>query len=538
MKKIILLIIFFITNFSINLFAQQPTEEWVRTYDSPDNTPNQVADMAIDKYSNIYVTGRHNEITGGSNITTVKYNTSGVQLWVAEFNSGGNANDFVSGLALDSSGNCYIAGYYGINMGPFNGIIIKYDSSGKLMWQRTLITPAESEFFSAGIDKFGFIYASGYSGDSLVVIKYDIDGNLIWRNKYFENLYFCYAVKVCIDENNNIYIGGNKFKQSNPSTRDFLITKYNSSGTFLWATTFNPFNNEDWLLDMAVDNSGNTYSAGFSGVTSRDIATIKINTNGIMQWSKFYNGISSATDEGHAIVCDNTGNNIYVTGISYNSSTSTDYVTIKYNTVGDTLWTRFYNGPGNYQDNAMDIAIDNLNNAYITGESTGNGTSYDATTIKYSSTGNQEWVMRWNGSGNGWDGGLKVAVDNMVNVYVSGNELTTPPNNYDYLTIKYSQPVGIINLGDYTTDKNKLYQNYPNPYNLFTDIIYETTKDCYVSIIIYDILGREINSLVNQYKIKGKYKYLFNAASLSSGIYFYTLKAGDFNETKTMILNK
>ena len=83
-----------------------------------------------------------------------------------------------------------------------------------------------------------------------------------------------------------------------------------------------------------------------------------------------------------------------------------------------------------------------------------------------------------------------------------------------------------------------LYQNYPNPFNPATVISYSIPRKCYVTINIYDALGREIKTLVNEEKASGSYKIEFNASRLSSGIYFYRMQAGSFSETKKLVLLK
>jgi hypothetical protein len=81
-----------------------------------------------------------------------------------------------------------------------------------------------------------------------------------------------------------------------------------------------------------------------------------------------------------------------------------------------------------------------------------------------------------------------------------------------------------------------LNQNFPNPFNPSTKIQYSVPQSSQVQIKIYDVLGNEIATLVNETKEAGKYNINFNASKLSSGVYFYTIKAGDFIQTKKMIL--
>lgn len=83
-----------------------------------------------------------------------------------------------------------------------------------------------------------------------------------------------------------------------------------------------------------------------------------------------------------------------------------------------------------------------------------------------------------------------------------------------------------------------LHQNFPNPFNPTTQIGYDIPKDGEVKMIIYDALGREVKTLVNKFHKQGKYSVLFNAEDLTSGIYFYQISAGEFTDTKKLVLLK
>ncbi|MCE1164763.1 MAG: T9SS type A sorting domain-containing protein [Bacteroidetes bacterium] len=98
--------------------------------------------------------------------------------------------------------------------------------------------------------------------------------------------------------------------------------------------------------------------------------------------------------------------------------------------------------------------------------------------------------------------------------------------------------VGIENLSSETPSSYSLYQNFPNPFNPVTTIQYALPKESRVTLRIYDITGREVRVLVNEIKTAGYYAIQFNGSELSSGIYFYKIEAGDFIQTKRMVLIK
>ena len=83
-----------------------------------------------------------------------------------------------------------------------------------------------------------------------------------------------------------------------------------------------------------------------------------------------------------------------------------------------------------------------------------------------------------------------------------------------------------------------MHQNYPNPFNPVTKIKFEIPSGELVKLVIFDILGREIKTLVNSRMNPGIYEYEFDASRLSSGVYFYKMQAGEFNDVKKMLLIK
>jgi hypothetical protein len=84
----------------------------------------------------------------------------------------------------------------------------------------------------------------------------------------------------------------------------------------------------------------------------------------------------------------------------------------------------------------------------------------------------------------------------------------------------------------------KLHVNYPNPFNPATKIRFDVPKNVFISIKIFDVLGREVVTLINEDLQPGKYEVHWDASQFSSGVYYYIMKAGDFTETRKMILMK
>lgn len=101
--------------------------------------------------------------------------------------------------------------------------------------------------------------------------------------------------------------------------------------------------------------------------------------------------------------------------------------------------------------------------------------------------------------------------------------------------IKVSNPSGIMHYNE-TPVEFALYQNYPNPFNPSTKISWQSPVGSWQTLKVFDVLGNEVETLVDEYKPAGTYEIEFDAKNLASGMYIYTIQAGSFIETKKMIL--
>ena len=199
------------------------------------------------------------------------------------------------------------------------------------------------------------------------------------------------------------------------------INRIQNNGTMAWQQncTGSPINN-NYGSDIKTDASGNVYTCGaYHSGTNYDYRIAKYLANGNLAWQQFYNGPGNNDDIPSAIELDNAGN-IYVTGSSYGLNTMTDYATLKFSNSGSQIWVSRYNF-ANLPDGASDILIDGSGNIFVTGSSASSFFNTDVTTVKYNSnTGAQLNVYRHNYAGNGLDGASEMSVDNSNNIIVTG----------------------------------------------------------------------------------------------------------------------
>jgi hypothetical protein len=262
------------------------------------------------------------------------------------------------------------------------------------------------------------------------------------------------ATAITTDGFCNVYVTG---YSSNGTDYDFATVKYYPNGDTGWVRKYDGSGNgEDEACALAVDGSGNVYVTGYSDSTGsyQDFTTIKYDSNGDEIWIRKYNGPpGNGSDQAVGITRDSS-DHIFVTGWSGGGSTGFDFATIKYYSNGDTAWVRRYNGPASSSDYATAIMVDGSGNILVTGFGMGIGTGWDYTTIKYFPNGDTAWVRRYNGTGNGDDRAMVVASDDYGNVYVSGQSMGNG-SGYDYVTIKYNPNGDTAWVRRYNGPRNK-----------------------------------------------------------------------------------
>jgi len=228
------------------------------------------------------------------------------------------------------------------------------------------------------------------------------------------------AYAMAIDGAGNVYVTGYSFGSG--THNDYATVKYNSAGVEQWAARYDgPASGDDKAYAMAIDGAGNVYVTGTSdgSETAFDYATVKYSSDGEELWVARYDGPISAWDKAPAIAIDNAGN-VYVTGYNYSSEIEWVYATVKYNSSGVEQWVAYYNGQENINlcDDAHAIAVDSTGNVYVTGLSYVSGTYSDYATVKYDSSGTEQWVARYDGPASDYDVAYAIAIDRAGNVYV------------------------------------------------------------------------------------------------------------------------
>jgi len=430
------------------VWAEPPTEEWIATYNGTGNRYDRARDMVVDSAGNVYVTGFSVGDVTSVDYATVKYDASGTQQWVARHNGTGNGTDQPKAMTVDNNGNVYVTGDSWASTFTTEIATVKYNSEGVQQWVASYNNSPISHYDvgkAIKVDSDGNVYVAGESLNDLgkydyVTIKYDSTGTQQWLKRY-NGLADDHdrALDLAIDDVGNVYVTGESVGAG--TQFDIATVKYDNDGVQQWVSRYNTVaNNHDRGQKVLVDNDGNVYVGGVSiGPSSRyDFATIKYDNAGVQQWVARYDAPSHNSDYLRDMAIDNSGN-VYVTGSGYDFTNGYhNYSTIKYDTAGNQLWLSRYDGPANYNDYPQDIALDSDGNVYVTGFSQNADRKNEYASVKYDNAGVQQWAVRYHGPENLRDEGRRVAVDSNGNVYVSGDSVSTE-SNFDFVTFKYSQ---------------------------------------------------------------------------------------------------
>jgi len=531
-KKTDLVIIIAVIGFLFTSSIYAQTYEWVKGISGGYGGNAEGNAVTIDTYGNSLTTGWFGNTAkfgtisitsyGSEDIFIAKFDKTGNSLWVKK--AGGSLNDFGNGISTDAAGNIYITGSFRdtanfdtitlTSFGWNDFFIAKYDNSGNCVWAKR--GGDSKDDFGNGIytDSIGNSFVTGKYDTAVFIAKYDNSGNCLWI-KHHKKTTSAANIKISCDAKGNSYILG-RFNTSisfdtitvfSFGHDDIFIAKFDSVGNCLWVKhAGGP--QDDWGLGISTDPDGKSYITGsyynmasfdstkLTGDELSDVFLAKYDNTGKCLWAK--KGGGPSWDMGSAIFIDASGNS-YITG--------------------------------NFMESATFDTMTVVTNGYI-----------DIFIAKYKPSGICEWVRKAGGYGTDQGNGITASANGEV--YFTGKIGGTA--NFGILSIAANGGY-LAKITNYSTQlddiANKpqafdLSQNYPNPFNPTTTFTYQLAVGCKVSLKIYDILGTEITTLVDEEKESGKYQVEFNASSLPSGIYFYKLNAGEFSTVKKFVLMK
>jgi len=364
--------------------------------------------VAVDASGNVYVAGQTGGSLGGTGAGgddgfVRKYDSSGTHQWLQQF--GTSSNDVAYGVAIDGSGNVYVAGstsgvLSGTNLGGQDGYLRKYDSSGTHQWTQQFGTASDDVVYGVAGDDGGNVYVSGYTAGSLggasaggwdgYLRKYDSGGMHQWTRQ-FGTSYNDTGRGLAVDVSGSVFVAGianGSLGGVSAGNEDGYLRKYDSGGTHQWTQQFGTVLN-DYAYGVAVDGSGNAYVTGDTNgalgtpTASWDGYLRKHDSSGAHQWTQQLGTLWA--ESGYGVAVDANGNG-YVVGSTTGAFGGTsaggeDGYVRKHDSSGVHQWTRQLGTSS--ADVCLAVAVDANANVYATGYTLGslggtNAGSYDA----------------------------------------------------------------------------------------------------------------------------------------------------------------
>lgn len=519
-------------NFAVVKYNSVSGAEIWRNSDSVDYAYDGIRSIAIDNAGNIYGCG-HEQHGGewGEQIVVRKYNASGGIIWTQLFNPSGNVNnngfDFGIDAEVDGSGNFYGLAHIAApgNINERNVYAFKLSSSGGLTWAYTFgqagVTENPVDGWAAENGNYYFTLNTIISAtDSKInTIKLNPGGTVAWSNELDETPMLEYPTEL-IGENNpeNVVVSGVAIKLINTDRRSLLLLRYNSAGALQWKKKMNFSDGREGatLGGVAIGSNHNVYSAGHErNPTYRNAYTLRV-TDATVSQSINIGSIGS-------IDFSNLGLNINIQAL----------------TGSGPLTGSFMNQPaGNvsFQDTAANFissyrwVIEQAATLQITAATI----SMVLSQIPGGSFINNPAVISiykrvQDGLG---------PFEKLITTFANGR-LTAPINGFsEFILGSMTDPILVQQLGTEVPDKFVLEQNYPNPFNPATNIGFSVPRSSFVKLIVYNNLGQEVRTLVNEQLNAGNYYFQFSGEGLASGVYYYKLVTENTNIMKKMVLVK
>jgi hypothetical protein len=471
--------------------AQAPDTLWTRTYG--EGTGNCVIETSDGGYviaadNRPWYTGWGPSYQMPSELYLIKTNKNGDIIWTKSY---GDPNIYNEGSSISQTqdGGFIIVGMTGANISK-DVWIIKTDEFGDILWTKTIDgdriswgnsikQTQDGSYIICGCRDFSYSCSDDAVYMSMVdwLIKTDAEGDTLWTKTFHDmpnQRNEANSVQITNDEG-FIIVGQNE------NCEDIWLIKTDESGDTLWTRTYGSYKG----MDVQTTTDGGFIIVG-SKISVFGYAhgfVIRTDECGDTLWTKTFKEMSTLSS------IQKTNDNGFIIAGWKDLGNKDNIWLIKLNEFGDILWTKILEG--SLSD--FSLSLDGTNNS-----------------IQHTS-----------------DGGY----------IITGSTASYLNENRNILLIKVDSDVTSIKYNKNTIPvKFQLNQNYPNPFNPSTTIEFSLPKSEFVELKVFNILGKEVSTLVSNKLNQGNHTYTFDGKSLASGIYYYQLTAGTYRKVKKMIL--
>ncbi|HXF99336.1 MAG TPA: T9SS type A sorting domain-containing protein [Bacteroidota bacterium] len=470
----------------------------------------------------------------------IKTNTRGDTMWSRTFGAS-NYEHLVSVQQTADGGYIATGPTQSFGVGGFDYYLVRVDSLGNHLWSRTYggTLPDEParviQTRDGGYLIGGLTSSFGAGGTDLYFVKTNVSGDTIWARAF--GSITSETVSALIETRDGGYVAAGRVYDAQTFDNDMYIIKTTSNGGTSWIQTIGGSEVSERALDDAcairqIQDGGYIIAGRATFGMDVDVVLIRTDSAGAVMWLRRYGGPAAEfcfdvqqTSDGGYVVAGSTFSNSQLGNL--------DSYLFKTDANGGLLWSRRYGQSGTDEVHSV---VQTTDGGYLlTGYQSFEGTGYrDLYVIKTDGTGTSGCLEDTAGFVSAI---ASLAVANQFALVHSGCfvEATATAVYSGAHTTTLCTSVS-VKENERMPEGFSLQQNYPNPFNPATHIPFTIQVSGFTSLKVYDVLGREVATLVNGNLQAGSYEITFNADGLASGVYLYRLQAGKFVQTRKLVL--
>lgn len=367
---------------------------WQAVFNGISDNIDQANGSFLDNSGNFYITGYTSDTNDILKIITLKYSSSGALLWSKVFLPPGYNQGLGQAVISDNSSNVFTCGYIRRPNGSYTLLVLKYSSAGNLLDSARFNVSSSSSEVPASIcaDNGGNIYVlastNALSGSNdILMLKYNNTPDLLWQNTFSGTAAGSdIPVQLLLGGDSKLIVSAAMYNSS--GGLDYGTYRFDTNSTLIMQHIYNGTgNNQDIPYSIAKDAMNNIYVTGSSRnsdtLGSEDFLTLKLHPTGQLLWQRRFNGTGNGIDYGTSVAVDNSGN-VFAGGTTDKHDVHLAFALIKYNAAGDLNWLEEYSVQERSEDFIYTVAVDNSYNIFVTGISFDSTSDYDIATIKYS----------------------------------------------------------------------------------------------------------------------------------------------------------
>ncbi len=423
----------------------------------------------------------------------------------------------------------------------FDLSILRFDGNGDTLWTKSYGGPYHDGGSCIREVRDGFVICgntqlSNHGIGRMWLLKIDCNGDTLWTQTH-GGAYSTRGNCLALTSDSGYVVVGNS-SEADDYYLDIYIARFDREDDLLWSRTIGTEGVSEQANSVCQTVDGGYIIAGSTSMTGYgpQMYLVKLNEFGYVEWTRHfgdtgYDGgysVVLAPDSGYAIAGYKTINDV----VDHH-----DYYIVKTDINGFSEWQSTFGRPGH--DRAFSIS-GTYDDCYIVCGLTNDVALgwQDSYALLLNGYGDLLWDIRVDKPEEQASSSVCQTLEGDFVMFGSTYSYQES-NSWDYYLVRFFGDATDINEPQsYLPSSISLYQNYPNPFNVSTTITFTMNQDCHLKLCIYDVLGREVYTLVDENQIAGYHNIVFDASTLPSGIYFYKLITDDYSETRQMILVK